>query len=160
MVILTTKIYYPAFALCMLFLLLAFVPRQVIRKLFWFSLLWGSTIDAFLIMLFKYLNLYRYVDVEPFNFFGAPMWLSLSWSPAVILFLYFLPPRKEWYYFVFYLAAFSTVGTAIAMFFTQAGLIKEFHWNELLRFPIQFLWFYGTAKHFQYLESTEHDTWR
>lgn len=27
----------------------------------------------------------------------------------------------------------------------------ETHWNELLRFPVVYLWFYGCYRHYQYL---------
>ncbi len=149
-----SRLSYPIFALLMLFLVLAFVPRKEIKKLFWFSLLWGSTVDAVLILLFRMLNLYHYVKLEPFNFLGAPLWIPLAWSPAFILFIYFYPNRKEWYYTTFYIAAFSMMGVAIGLFFTQVGLIKEVHWNEFLRFPVHFIWFYGALKHYQRLEST------
>lgn len=139
----------------MLFLVLVFVPRREIKKVFWFSLLWGSTVDAILILLFRIFNIYYYDKLEPFNFFGVPIWISLAWSPAIILFIYFYPDRKEWYYQIFYITFFSMAGVGIGLFFTQVGLLKEVHWNELLRFPMHFIWFYGAARHYQYLESTE-----
>ena len=139
----------------MLFLVFVFIPKWEIKKLFWFSLLWGPTVDASLILLFRILNLYYYDKLEPFNFLGIPMWLPLAWSPAIILYIYFYPERKEWYYTAFYIVAFSMIGVAIGLFFTQAGLIKEVHWNEFLRFPVHLLWFYGALRHYQYLQSTE-----
>jgi hypothetical protein len=151
---------YPIFALLILTLTLLFVPRPTIKQLFWFSLLWGSTVDVLLILLFRYLNLYHYLKLSPYDFFGAPMWLPLAWSPAIIIFIYFFPSRKEWYYSFFYLAAFSAIGLAIGMFFTQIGLLQEIHWNPLLRFPVQFLWFYGAIQHYRYLESPEKKIWQ
>ncbi|MGE5606104.1 MAG: hypothetical protein ACM3YE_10495 [Bacteroidota bacterium] len=139
----------------MLAFALVVVPRQEIRKWFWFSLLWGSTIDGSLIILFRILNLYYYDKLEPFNFLGAPMWIPLAWSPAIILLVYFYPNRKEWYYRAFYIAAYSMMGVGVGLFFKQAGLIKEIHWNEFLRFPVHMIWFYGAVRHYQYLQSTE-----
>jgi hypothetical protein len=154
------RLAYPIFALLILSLTLLFVPRQEIKKLFWFSLLWGSTADIVLILLFRCLHLYQYLKLSPYDFFGAPMWLPLAWSPAVILYIYFFPARKEWYYIIFYITAFAVIGTAIGMFFTQIGLLKEIHWHPLLRFPVQFIWFYGAMRHYRYLESTGNNTWR
>lgn len=106
-------------------------------------------------MLFKGLNLYYYDNMGPFNFLGVPMWLALAWSPALILLIHFYPERNEWYYQYFYIGAFSMIGVGIGLFFTQAGLIKEIHWNEFLRFPVHFIWFYGAVRHHQYLQATE-----
>ncbi|NLW55249.1 MAG: hypothetical protein GX050_01280 [Firmicutes bacterium] len=86
-----------------------------------------------------------------------PLWIPLAWSPAIILFLYFYPNRKEWYYNLFYIAFFAGAGVGIGLFFAQAGLIIEIHWNELYRFLIQFFWFYGALKHYQYLEVSTSD---
>lgn len=148
------QIYYPLFAFLMLALVLVFVPRPEIKKLFWFSLLWGSTVETSLILLFRQLNFYYYVKLEPFNFLGAPLWIPMAWSPAIILFIYFYPNRKEWYYNLFYLVFFSGLGVGIGLFFTQAGLIKEVRWHEFLRFPFHLLWFYGALKHYQHLEKS------
>jgi hypothetical protein len=151
---------YSIFALLILALTLLLVPRSTIKILFWFSLLWGSSVDVLLILLFRYLQLYHYLKLNPYDFFGAPMWLPLAWSPAIIIFIYFLPPNKEWYYSFFYIAAFSAIGMAIGMFFTQVGLLQEIHWNPLLRFPVQFLWVYGALRHHRYLESRGKESWQ
>jgi hypothetical protein len=151
--------YYLIFALVMLFLLLAFVPRQEIKKLFWFSLLWGSGVDTFFVLLFRFLNLYYYQGLEPFNLLGTSILLAMSWSPAIILYIHFFPNRDEWYYITFYITAYSMIGVSIGLFFTQVGIIKEIHWNEFFRFPIHFIWFFGVWKHYQYLQSTEKKSW-
>ncbi len=152
--VLDSQIYYPLFAFFLFFLVLAFVPRAEIKKLFWFSLLWGSTVDSIIIFLMRRLNLFHYIKLEPFNLFGVPLWIPLAWSQAIILFIYFYPNRKEWYYNLFYIAFFAGAGVGIGFFFSQAGLIVNVRWNELFRFPIQFLWFYGALKHYQYLEGS------
>lgn len=82
------------------------------------------------------------------------MWIPLAWSPALILFIYFYPDRKEWYYQAFNIMFFSMMGVGIGLFFTQVGLIKGVHWNEFPRFPVHFIWFGGAVKYYQYLEST------
>ena len=104
------------------------------------------------------MNLFYYEQLEPFNFLGAPMWIPLAWSPAIILLIYFFPDRKEWYYQAFYITAFSMVGVGVGLFFKQAGLIKEVHWNGFLRLPLHVVWFYGAVKHHRYLEATEEDS--
>jgi hypothetical protein len=149
---LSSSLYYPAFALTMLFFVLVFIPRKEIKKIFWFSSLWGSGVDLILILLFKTLNLYRYVKASPFDFYGSPIFINLSWSAAVMLFIHFLPIRKEKYVLPLYLSIYGIFGVFIGVFLTNAGLIVEIHWNELLRFPVIYLWFYGCYKHYQYLK--------
>lgn len=149
---LPNRLYYPAFALVMLFFVLVFIPRAKIQKFFWFSLLWGTGLDTALIWLFKSLNLYHYVNAEPFEFYGSPFFINFSWATAVMLFLHFLPLRKEWYVLPIYLSSFGLVGLYIGVFFTNAGLIVETHWNELLRFPLVTLCFYACYKHYRHLK--------
>jgi hypothetical protein len=139
----------------MLLLLLAFVPRPTIKKWFWFGMLWGSGMDIFLILLFKLSHFYFYLNTKPFDFYGVPIWLTFAWIPAIIMFIHFLPQRKEPYIFYLYLSSFAMLGVLIGIFFTQISLIKEIHWHSLLRFPVQFLWLFGTHAHYQALKKSE-----
>jgi hypothetical protein len=60
-------------------------------------MLWGTGLDLILILLFKVLNLYHYVNADPFDFYGSPIFINLAWAAAVMFFLHFLPARKEKY---------------------------------------------------------------
>lgn len=155
---LSNSLYYPAFAATMLFLVLVFVPRKEIKKIFWFSLLWGTGVDMFLILLFKLLNFYHYINAEPFDFYGSPIFINLTWSTAVILFIHFLPARKEKYILPLYVGMYALLGVFIGVFLLKAGLIVETHWNELLRFPVIYLWFFMCHKHYLHLKRKDGDT--
>lgn len=155
---LPNSLYYPAFAVTMLFFVLAFVPRKEIKKIFWFSVLWGTGLDLILILLFKVLNLYHYVNADPFDFYGSPIFINLAWAAAVMLFLHFLPARKEKYILPVYISLYAVLGLFIGVFLTKAGLIVETHWNELLRFPVVYLSFYACYKHYQYLKKKDSET--
>ncbi|MCL6591329.1 MAG: hypothetical protein K6U80_15410, partial [Firmicutes bacterium] len=146
-------LYYPAFASLMLFLVLAFIPRQKIKRYFWFSLLWGAGMDIFLIFtICGILKLYRYEHLKPFGFYCVPIWIPLAWSASVMLFLHFLPKTKLKYPFYILLAGFSLISVFIGEVFAQLGLLREIHWHELLRFPVTFAWFYGATWHYQKLK--------
>jgi hypothetical protein len=155
---LSNRWYYPAFALTMLFFVLAFVPRKTIQKLFWFSLIWGVGLDTALILLFKALNFYYYVNAEPFEYLGSPFFINLSWAPAVILFFHFLPARTERFVLPVYIACYALLGTYIGVFLTNAGLIVDVNWNGLYRFPVVYLCFYACHKHYQYLKANDPDS--
>ena len=149
------SLYYLAYALTMFIVMLALVPRKEIKSLFWFSIIWGICVDLLLILLFRFLNLYIYVNDMPFDFYGSPILLNLSWSPAIILFIYFMPKRPEWYIFPLYLIAFGMIGTFIGIFLHNVGLLEEIHWHELLRFPVITSWFYAAWRHYNVLMSEE-----
>jgi hypothetical protein len=116
---LPNSLYYPAFALTMLFFVLVFVPRKEIKKIFWFSVLWGTGLDVLLVLLFKALNLYHYINADPFDFYGSPIFINLAWAAAVMLFLHFLPARKEKYILPVYISLFAVLGLFIGVFFLR-----------------------------------------
>jgi hypothetical protein len=128
-----------------------FVPREQIRKLFWFSLLWGPTVDVLLVLIIKVLNLYQYTYLKPFDFLGTPILNSLAWSPAIILFIHFLPEQKERYIVPVYIGLFSMVGVFVGAYYTELGLVHETHFHYVLRFPIWYLWFSATFWHYHRL---------
>jgi hypothetical protein len=82
------------------------------------------------------LNLYHYVNADPFDFYGSPILINLAWAAAVMLFLHFLSARKEKYILPLYLSMYAILGMFIGVFLTKAGLIVETHWNGLLRVPV------------------------
>jgi hypothetical protein len=83
-------------------------------------------------------------------------WFGMLWGSGMDIFLiHFLPQRKEPYIFYLYLSSFAMLGVLIGIFFTQISLIKEIHWHSLLRFPVQFLWLFGTHAHYQALKKSE-----
>ena len=160
MPILSNSLYYPAFALTMFVFMLALVHRKEIKPLFWFSLVWGSGVDIFLILLFHFLNLYIYLNDMPFDFYGSPILLNLAWTPAILLFIYFMPKQTGWFSYVLYLATFGMIGTLIGFFLQNAGLIKELHWHELLRFPVITGWFYIAAWRYKIFKSKTVTSWK
>jgi hypothetical protein len=142
----------------MLTFVLVFIPKKELRKIFWFSVLWGVGLDLIVILLSRIFNLYHYVNFDPFNFYGSPIFVNLSWAPAVMLFIHFLPARNEKYVLPLYLSIYAMLGTFIGVFLTKAGLLVEVHWNELLRFPLVYACFYACHKHYQYLKKKDSDT--
>lgn len=139
---------YIIFAGLMFLLLITFVPRRRIQKLFWFSLLWGPMVNILMVWTFQALNLYHYEYLKPFEFLGTPIFNSLAWSPAIILFIHFLPERTERYVVPLYIALYSMLGTLIGAYFTEFGLVEEVHFHYVLRLPIWYLWFSATLWHY------------
>ncbi|TCL73241.1 hypothetical protein EDC14_1005103 [Hydrogenispora ethanolica] len=140
--------YYPAFALMMVAITVIFVPREEYGRLFWVSLVWGylgSLVFAYVCV--ERLRLFEWRYIEELKAFGHPHWLALSWLLAVMLFLQFLPTRKEIYVFPLYLLTFSVASGALDANFHQLGLLEYHHWHPFFRFLIALGWFYGAARH-------------
>lgn len=146
------EIYYPALAFVLWGLVLSLIPKAEIKRLFWLSLIWGYLgSKGFIIVFSGLLNLFQWKHAMPFVFLGAPHWLVLGWIFAIMLFLYFLPKTREWYVFALYVLAFSLSSAALDKIYNQAGLLEYIHWSPWYRFLIAMTWFYGAARHHDYL---------
>ena len=143
--------YAPVFGLFLLLLLVIFVPRERYKELFWFGLVWGflfSTAATFLIS--EVFHLFHYERVKPFILFGAPLWLTFAWIPAVMLYLHFLPEGGEWYVFPLYLVGFAVAGMEIDGVLNRGGLLLYDHWTPFYRFLLSLIWFYLVALHYRH----------
>ncbi len=146
--------YYPALAFVLLALVVLFVPKEEYKKLFWISFLWGYLGSKIFVLVFgELIQLFKWKQAMPFEFLGAPHWLVLGWGLALILFFYFIPKSEEWYAFPVYLLIFSISSAALDKIFHNAGLLEYIHWNPFYRFVVALIWFYGAARHYDYLVS-------
>lgn len=148
------KLEYTLFALMMLFFLLIFVPRLAIKKLFWFGMFWGSTLDFLIETVFSLLNILRYEHIQPFNIGRLPVWTVLGWTPAAILFVYFLPQRKERYIFWLYIIMFSGLTACIGAVLSQLKLLVFINWSVIHWFVMGIAFYYLQARHYFYLENS------
>ena len=148
--------YYPFVAFLLWALVVFFVPKEEVRRLFWLSFLWGYLeSNIFVIIVTNLLNLYKYRYAMPFEFLGSPQWLVLGWTFTLILYFHFLPKTKEWYALPLYIFAFSLTSTSLDKMLNQIGLLVYIHWNPLCRFIISMLLFYAAARHYRYLVEKE-----
>ena len=143
--------YQPALAFLLLGLVVLFVPKEEVRKLFWLAFLWGYIGSKTFIVISGMLNLTKWKHMMPFEFLGAPHWLVFGWGMTMILFFSFMPKSKEWYAFPVYLLIFGLASAALDNIFHNAGLLEYIHWNPFYRFILTLIWFYGAAWHYNYL---------
>ncbi|WP_132017845.1 hypothetical protein [Hydrogenispora ethanolica] len=146
---------YILFAFIMLSFMLVFVPKREIKKLFWFGLLWGSTLDFIVETLFSVLHLIKYLNIEPFNLGVLPLWTVLSWTPTNIVFIYFLPEQKKRYIFWLYILMYSGLTAAVGTILVQLRLLVFIHWSVVHWFILAVIFYYLMAKHYQLLEPKE-----
>lgn len=143
---------YPILALLLFGIVLSFIPKEEVRRLFWISFLWGYLESKLSVFIFsKIFKCYQYRYAMPFEFLGAPHWLVLGWTFTLMIYFYFLPKTKEWYAFPIYLFAFTLTSTALDKIMNQIGLLEYINWNPFYRFIIALLLFYAAARHYRYL---------
>jgi len=147
-------LYYIAFPLGLLTLMVVFLNRKQIRSLFWFGMIWGSLLTTLLIFIFDdVLNLVKYQHAGPFTIFGLPLLFDLAWTPAIIMFVHFLPDKEMKYAFYTYIVLFCLLNASNDEIFHQVGLLKYIHWSPIIRFLISLPYFYWVAIHYLNLRS-------
>jgi hypothetical protein len=134
--------------------MVVFLNRKEIQSLFWFGLIWGSGFTTLIIFLVdNVLNLVKYQHAYPFTIAKLPLFFDLAWTPAVIIYLHFLPRKKLGYAYHSYIITFCLFNAANDEVFHQIGLLKYVHWNPFYRFLISLPYFYWLATHYRKLES-------
>ncbi|HEX3047999.1 MAG TPA: hypothetical protein VHY08_24820 [Bacillota bacterium] len=147
-------IYYFAFPLCLLILTIVFLNRKEIKSLFWFGLIWGTVLTTIIIFILdNILNLVKYQHVYPFTIMNLPLFFDLAWTPAIMMFVHFMPDKKTGYPYYAYMIFFCLINAANDEVFHQIGLLKYIHWNPFFRFLISLPYFYWIAIHFQSLKA-------
>jgi hypothetical protein len=145
------QLYYISFALIMFFIMILFVPKTDIRRLFWFGLLWGSVTDFVFETVYVWLNILRYEHTKPFNIGGLSVWTILAWTPASIMFIYFLPKQKEKYTYWLYLISYSWLTSTVSVILSNLGLLKFIHWSPVHWFIAAIVILYVSTKHYESL---------
>ena len=149
----TMTFYYFAFPIILLTLMIIFLDRKAIQSLFWFGMVWGAGGSFVFVVIFSNIfTLFKYKHIEPFTFFGLPVLLGLAWTPAILLFLHFLPNRKTGYPYYAYITAFSLLSAVNDELFYKLGLLEYIHWHAFFRFIISLPYFYWMAIHYEYLK--------
>lgn len=147
-------LHYFAFPLILLTLMVIFLNRKEIRALFWFGLIWGSLLTTIIIfMISGVFNLVEYRHVYPFSILKLPLLFDLAWTPAIIMFVHFLPAKKTGYAYYTYLLVFAFINSANDEVFHQIGLLEYIHWSPVYRFLISLPYFYWVAVHYADLKS-------
>lgn len=146
------------FALTILFLVLLFIPKPEIQRLFWLSMLWGSGSDFIFEHIYYFFHITLYQHMEPFNIGFLPLWTVCAWTPANILYFYFLPKRKEAYVFWVNLVMWSGFCYVVATILKNLDLLVFIHGGPWLWFFISIPFYYFMAKHYRYLEATSENS--
>ena len=85
---------YPIYTTIFALILIANVPRNEIRRLSIYGIIFGGIMDA-LVHFFGYVTgLFAWINYGPFGFLGVHIFANVTWSIFFILYFYFLPKPK------------------------------------------------------------------
>lgn len=149
--------YYLIFAFGVLALMVVFVPKAEIKKLFWFGLLWGSATDFVFEHIYHFIKLTMYQHMTPFNVGVLPIWTILAWTPTVVLFIYLMPNEKGRVHFWLYLLVWSAFTSFVAVILTQLDLLVFLKGGPWIWFVASLIFLYLASKHHLYLQSKRTD---
>lgn len=148
-------LYYFAFPLILLGLSIVFLNRKEIKSLFWFAIIWGSVLTTLIIFIADNLfKLVKYEHVYPFSILKLPLLFDLAWTPAILIFLHFLPGvQAPKYAYHTYIIVFALINAANDEVFHKIGLLTYVHWSPFIRLLISLPYFYWLAIHYTDLKA-------
>ncbi len=127
------------------------IPKEQYRKLLIYSIFLGGFIDLIIIVVFDHLNLLKYLNMGPFSLYGRfTFWTPIAWMFAVMIFLYFLPVRKIFFYP--YIVIWAIFGIFLGSILENFGLYR---FDKPILFFTFLLWFFFAAIAYTYLEKIE-----
>lgn len=117
------------------------IPREVYKKyLIWGFILGGVGELAMVTIFERLLHLIKYKNMGFFNVFGlVSFWTPLAWMFTFMLFFYFLPVRRIFFYL--YLLGFAFFAHMVGLVLQNLGLF-EYIGTYIYYAPLVFfLWF-------------------
>lgn len=131
-----TFLIYPLYTGLLVIVALLLVPRQEIRKLLIFALIFGAVMDALLIKLLSFLV--EYINYGPFGFADIPFFPLLAWTAYYILYFYFLPSNKLLRFVYIFTAAFYSL--LFSNLLQNLGIFTWYQGRILIPILIYSLW--------------------
>ncbi|WP_347488836.1 hypothetical protein [Desulfoscipio sp. XC116] len=119
-------IYTAIFAL----ILIATVPRNKIRLLSIYGIIFGAVFDIVLVTIANMFGEFGYINYEPFGLMGIHFLAPISWAMFFIMYFYFLPKRKPHVYIyvtvaILYSIAFCQMITKLGVLYLAHGIIDS-----------------------------------
>jgi hypothetical protein len=138
-----TFFIYPIYTAFIFVLTYLIVPRQEIRYLIRYGVVFGTITDAVMIILLtKIIGLGGYINFGPFAFKGIPIFPLIAWTVYYVLYLYLLPRDKPWVYIFPITAAFFCV--LFSNILQNLGIFK-WNWGTIIVPSIIYLFWHTTV---------------
>lgn len=150
-----TYFIYPIYTAALGVVCLFIVPKEKIKKLAFWAILYGAIGDLSAIIVTGHVfKAGKYVNFGPFNFLGIPFFPLLAWSTFYLVYLHILPAKKSYAYL------FSFTATGFSLMFShvlQNIGILEWKYSQVL-YPLglytvwHFLATYTFNRYFRYVD--------
>ncbi|WP_148133629.1 hypothetical protein [Candidatus Formimonas warabiya] len=126
------------------------IPRAEFKKFFIFGFFFGGIGDIIVIVILSNLNLIAYKNMGPFSIWGLfSFWTPIAWLFAFMLFFYFLPVRKKFFYP--YILGFALFAHMVGLVLEKLGLY-QYMGTYIYYAPIVFIIWFSLAA-YVYLKS-------
>ena len=134
----TTSLVWFYLFVILLVALFFIVPKDEIKDLLPFGLIGGLVLA--LILQYFAVNVFRWWKFTHglINFFNAPLGVSLSWIPPVIIFAYFWSITDSILGKFIYISFFAVGTTIVEYSFVLAGYREYINWNVYLTLVLAF----------------------
>ncbi len=117
------------------------IPKEQYKKYFIYGFFTGGVANVLVVSIFSYLNFIKYYNMGPFAVFDTfAFFTPIAWTFTMMLFLYFLPVRKV--FFFPYVISFALFAVAVGEVLKGFGLYEY----SIYLMPFVFIaWFSLTA---------------
>lgn len=117
-----TFLIYPLYTSLLAIAAILLVPRQEIRRLVIYALIFGALIDVILIIVIRFPA--KYINYGPLGFMDIPFFPPMAWTIYFIIYFYFLPSESVLRFVYAFTAAFYSV-----IFSNVLMNLGIFQWN-------------------------------
>lgn len=122
-------------------ILLNIVPKNEIRRLFIYGLIFGGIFDIVVIVIANLLGEFKYINYEPFGLIDIHFMAPISWTIFFIIYFYLLPDKKIYIYLYVIMGIFYSV--LFCQMLTKLEILKLAH--GIIDSIIPFLIWFPTA---------------
>ncbi|KAF1083972.1 hypothetical protein SPSYN_02884 [Sporotomaculum syntrophicum] len=119
-------------------ILIATVPKEIIRRLAIYGIIFGAVFDIVLVVVTDALGEFGYRNYEPFGLLGIHFLAPIAWAIFFIMYFYFLPERKPLVYVYVTVAILASI--AFCQTLAKLGVLYLTH--DILDSIIPFLIWY------------------
>lgn len=113
------------------------IPKAQYKKFLIYGLFLGAGLDITAIITLTKFGAMKYLNMGAFSVYGMfPFWTPIAWMFALMIYLYFLPRRR--FFFYGYILIFAVFGVFVAKILSNFGL---FEFNPFFLFVVFLGWF-------------------
>ncbi len=121
------------------------IDRERYRGLFFYGLVGGFLASSVFIGVMTAVGGFHYENFGSMHFFRIPIFITLAWIPAIMLFLHFMPGVGPVYYWL-YLLSWVLLSSMIQRGLEYKGLMIRGWFNEGIRAVFSLVWYYVVSQ--------------